>query len=145
MWYTYYTVGNTSPQYVSETKRAFQIRVNEYLADIKHQQDKPVSNHYKNKEHHKTVPEYYILEHLTGDPEKCQNRTRQTERNWIYNLGSHTPYGMNTMASSGICFVVDLIQLNSTQFNSTTYVSLRILQSMLATEICPRTGHKNGS
>lgn len=84
-------------QYVGETKRAFNTRLTEHLADIKHQRDKPVSNHYKNKSHYKKEPDFHILEHLTGDPEKSQHKRRQKERNWIYNLRSHTPYGMNTM------------------------------------------------
>ncbi len=67
--------------YVGETKRAFKTRVDEHIADIKHQRDKPVSNHYKNKSHARKPPEVYILEQVTGDPEHSQNRRRQKERN----------------------------------------------------------------
>ena len=83
--------------YVGETKRAFKTRVDEHFADIKHQRDKPVSNHYMQKSHARRTPETYILEHITGDPELSQNRRRQKERNWIYTLKSFTPYGLNTM------------------------------------------------
>ncbi len=68
--------------------------------------DKPVSNHYKNKRHTRTTPETYILEHLTGDPEKCQQKRRQKERNWIYNLKLFTPYGLNTMGKYGRMFLI---------------------------------------
>ena len=84
-------------QYVGETKRCFKIRLEEHLADIRHNRDKPVSNHYSSKPHSKKEPEYYILAHLMGDPEKSQQRRRQIERNWIYTLKSFTPYGLNTM------------------------------------------------
>ncbi len=84
-------------QYVGEIKRCFKIRLEEHLADIRHSRDKQVSNHYSSKPHSTKELEYYILAHLMGDPEKSQQRRRQTERNWIYSLKSFTPYGLNTM------------------------------------------------
>ncbi len=66
--------------YVGETKRAFKTRVDEHFANIRHQRAKPVSNHYKNRSHVRKNSEIYILEHITGVPEKSQNGHRQRER-----------------------------------------------------------------
>ncbi len=88
---------STKKQYVGETKRCFKTRLDEHLADIGHQRDKPVNNHYKSKTYVKKTPEFYILEHIVGDPEKCQKLRRQREKNWTYQLRSFTPYGLNTM------------------------------------------------
>ena len=95
-------------QYVGESKRCFKVRLDEHLADIRHQRDKPVSNLYKTRHHVKKTPDYYILEHIVGDPEQCQTLRRQRERNWTYQLRLFTPvwFEYNGQVESYVSFIV---------------------------------------
>ena len=53
------TCNTCKKQYIGETKRTFETRIKEHLADIKHNRYKPVSRHMNNHHNHKIT--YQII------------------------------------------------------------------------------------
>ena len=82
-------------QYVGETKRTFNARIKEHLADIKHARDKPVAIHMQT--HKNKAISFQIIHIVYSDPEDQNGTTlrKQKELYWIHQLRTPTPRGLN--------------------------------------------------
>ena len=82
-------------QYVGETKRTFETRIKEHLADIKHNRYKPVSRHMNNHNNHKIT--FQIISVIHNDPSKTNTTKIRKDREmyWIHQLRTITPRGLN--------------------------------------------------
>ena len=82
-------------QYVGETKRSLNVRIKEHLADIKHNRDKPVSNHMNL--HKSKAITYQITQIFDLDPADPRGTTlrKKKELYWIHQLRTPAPRGIN--------------------------------------------------
>ena len=81
-------------QYIGKTKRSFNARIKEHLADIKHARDKPVAIHMQT--HKNKAISFQIIHIVYSDPVN-QNGTilqKQKELYWIHQLSIPTPRGL---------------------------------------------------
>ena len=83
--------------YIGETKRLFETRFKEHLADIRHNRDTPVAQHFNCEGHSAAHVLPTIVEVINKDPslEETTLFRRERERFWIYQLRSLTPLGIN--------------------------------------------------
>ena len=52
MWYAVWNVLNKKILYVGESGRTFETRIKEHVANIRHERDTPVSNHFRESNNH---------------------------------------------------------------------------------------------
>ena len=83
-------------QYIGETKREFKVRYSEHTADIRHNRDTPVAQHFNLPSHINTgEPTAKILSTISGDPNTTTQTRKNTESKWIHNLRTIAPWGIN--------------------------------------------------
>ena len=81
--------------YIGETGRTLETRFKEHLADIKHNRDKPVANHFNSPNHsvhHARVKGLWLMK--TSNPKD----RKDMESHLIEKLGSRNPLGLNEKA-----------------------------------------------
>ena len=86
-------------QYVGKTKRPFNVRLKEHLADIRLKRDKPVAIHINSHgiETRTIIPQ--VIEIINRDPDKQETTILRKKRevSWIYRLKTLIPHGLNKL------------------------------------------------
>ncbi|OCT65911.1 hypothetical protein XELAEV_18042164mg [Xenopus laevis] len=85
-------------EYVGKTIREFQQRIMEHVGDVRHKRNTPIANHINACHNGNTSVMHFIgVEKVSsttriGDLNKKQ---LQKEAEWIYFMGTKSPYGLN--------------------------------------------------
>lgn len=78
--------------YVGETERSLNERIKEHLADIRHDRDTAVAEHFNQEDHCKEDITVQVLQQIY---DKSANYRRYIEAQWMQKLNTIRPFGIN--------------------------------------------------
>ena len=87
------TCNKCSTQYVGQTMRKFQIRLQEHVSDIEHRRDTVLSHHFNSKRHSINNLRAQIIEKVSPSD---THTLLEREKLWIQTLFSRHPHGLNS-------------------------------------------------
>ncbi|VDI75886.1 Hypothetical predicted protein [Mytilus galloprovincialis] len=78
--------------YIGETERSLNERIKEHLADIRHDRDTAVAEHFNQEDHCKEDITVQVLQQIY---DKSANYRRYIEAQWMQKLNTIRPFGIN--------------------------------------------------